>query len=86
MMAIMRLVSIMRPRLKGSGLGYRVGIGLLVLGIVTAIPDAAFSWQPLLRLTQDTPPNQQERTSNQAPGQAQNPADQPSPDGEQGQI
>jgi len=58
----------------------------LALGIVAAIPAAVFSWQPQLRLTQDTPPDQQDRTKSQTPEQAQNPADQPSPDGEQGQV
>ena len=86
MLAIMRLISIIRERLKGSGLRYRVGRWLLALGIGVAIPTAVFSWQLPLRLAQDTPPDQQDRTKNQTPEEAQNPADQPSPDGEQGQV
>ena len=44
------------------------------------------SWQQRLRLAQDTPPNQQDQTKSQTPEEPQNPADQPSPKGQQERV
>jgi hypothetical protein len=49
-------------------------------------PAAGVSWQPRLRLAQDAPPYQQDQTKNQTSEEAQNPADKPSPEGQQGQV
>ena len=86
MLAIMRLVSIICERLKSFGLGYRVGIWVLALWTGLGAPTVGISWQHRLRLAQDTPPNQQDQTKSQTPEEPQNPADQPIPEGEQGQV
>jgi hypothetical protein len=49
-------------------------------------PTVGISWQHGLRLAQDTPPNQQDQTKSQSPQEPQNPADQPTPEGKQGQV
>src|SRR5208337_244248 len=86
MLAIMRIVSIIYERLKSLALGYRIGIWALALWTGLGAPTGGISYQRRLRLTQDTPPNQQHQTESQSPQEPQNPADQPTPEGEQGQV
>ena len=86
MLAIMRLVSTICERLKSLGLGYRVGIWVLAVWTGLGAPTVGISWQHRLRLAQDTPPNQQDQTKSQTPQEPRNPADQPIPEGEQGQV
>ena len=86
MLAIMRIVSIICERLKSFGLGYRVGIWVLALWTGLGAPTVGISYQHRLRLAQDTPPDQQDQTKSQSPQEPQNPADQPTPEGEQGQV
>ena len=86
MLAIMRLVSIICERLKSFGLGYRVGIWVLALWTGLGAPTIGISWQDRLRLAQDTPPKQQDQTKSRTPEEPQNPAHQPIPEGEQGQV
>jgi len=86
MLAIMRIVSIICERLKSFGLGYRVGIWVLALWTGLGAPTVGISWQHRLRLAQDTPPNQQDQTKSQSPQEPQNPAEQPTPEGKQGQV
>jgi hypothetical protein len=85
MLAIMRIVSIICERLKSFGLGYRVGIWVLALWAGLGAPTVGISYQPRLRLTQDTPSNPQDQTKSQTPQEPQNPADQPAPEDKQGQ-
>ncbi|MGA2611205.1 MAG: hypothetical protein ABSH01_27485 [Terriglobia bacterium] len=82
----MRLVSTICERLKSLGLGYRVGIWVLAVWTGLGAPTVGISWQHRLRLAQDTPPNQQDQTKSQTPQEPRNPADQPIPEGEQGQV
>src|SRR5208337_2885431 len=86
MFGIMRLVSIIRARLKSLGLGYWVGIWVLALWAGLGAPTVGISRQDRLRLAQDTPPNEQNQTKSQTPQEAQNPADQPIAEREQGQV
>jgi hypothetical protein len=86
MLAIMRFVSIICERLKSFGLGYRVGIWVLALWTGLGAPTLGISWQDRLRLAQETPPNQDDRTKSQTLGEPQNPADQPIAEGEQGKV
>jgi len=82
----MRIVSIICKRLEALGLGYRVGIWVLALWTGLGAPTVGISYQPRLRLAQDTPPDQQGQTKSQSPQEPQNPGNQPIPEGEQGQV
>jgi hypothetical protein len=86
MLAVMRLVSMICERLKGFGLRYRAGVCVLALWTGLGNPAAGVSWQPRLRLVQDTPSNPQDQTKNQTPKEVQHAADQPTLAGEQGQA
>ena len=86
MLAIMRVVSVVCERLRRFGLRHRAGIWLLALWTGLGASAAGALWQPGPWLVQDTPPNQQDQTKDQTPEEIQPPAEQPSPDDEQGQA
>jgi hypothetical protein len=86
MLAIMRFISTMGQHLKSLGLGYRVGIWILALWIGWGVPTVGISWQPRLRLAQDTSPGQQDQTKSRTPQEPQNPAQQSVQEGERGQA